>query len=275
MSKNAMTDFIAALRSERAQLQATIADFDRQLGPAQAALDKAREHLDAHRQLRRLTDRDGRGHVLTQAVSDANNAVCSLETKRGRAVQRVADIDRLLSAEADERQARSALRAIDSKMAEPQGALDRLNAAVAEINSEIATLEVQRQQIISAHGKTALQARLEGKAASTPTNLREIDADIESRASALAATTEAQQELESKLADLRAEHHEAVLLLRGAMMRTAELRYYALLPQIKAVVAPLIAQSFIGANVSLSTFTVQLSAADIAAAEREFEDAIN
>jgi chromosome segregation ATPase len=236
------SEFVVALRAERARLApiAEPADLPAALERQRVTREEYKTHIEAKYRVGDSTSTE-QDQKLNTAATVANQAVADLVQPQQRAVARLSEIDRLLSAGGIASGARKDLAKANASIAEARARIDQLDEIGATLEGEIAELTQKRTNAVEQQGRAELDARLSGKTMPTPKGLAAIDADLESRRAALSATETAKAEIEGPLARLIEDADGARKRLQYALTHCAELEYYEALPGFLPIVARLIA----------------------------------
>lgn len=274
----AESEFMQALRQDRAAKEAEILTINARLGPAREAQKQAREDRAEYTRARQSAKgwdpgyADPRSSELLQAETSANHIVHELENHALNAGTRIEEIDRLLNAASNAAVERSQLREVVDQITNERASVAQFSNLGATLQQEIDTLGAQRETALAEHGKAEITARLAGKSLPLPKAIAAIDADLESRAATLAAAQSAKADHEARLGQLTEERGKARQRLQVALLAVHELAYHEqIAPQLHLYAALRVLGSQIGFGQRRDVFTIRLDEDDLRAAAARLE----
>lgn len=242
---------------------------------AQTAAEAAYQAIIDAKRANPGTVREDLANRLFDELDAARSVAGPLISQRNRAIARIAEIDRCLTAQNDAALRRKELSGLNVSIAEVNGRVVQYGEMERVLASEIDGLSAKRAAAVKQHGRDELTARLAGKSTGRPKELAAIDDDVESRTAALDAARQAKAEAEAELEPLAAQASTAQHQLRAALARCAEVDWYEMLPKLLPVVARLLATGSGIANGSSGDIMVRCDWESIEAARALLNEELN
>lgn len=270
--------FLDTLRQERKSLEPAA-----EARGIEKACEAAAAANDAYRACNEERQRGGGGssatvreHELNAAVTAANQAVADLKQPQERALARIKEIDRLLSASADRDRGRKELARLSASLRDNRARITQLDQIISELEAEVEELGAKRASAMANHGREELATRLAGKPASSPKGVVAIDGELEGRRAALDAALAAKVEIEGPRALQLQAMDDIRNRLREALGRCAEIDYYGELQTLMPIIGRLVAcNSALGGYRGHGVFEIRYDAETVSEATAALRAELN